>query len=415
MIPLIFSFIFALVVALVFWHNRIWALSLVLFFLPSYLVRFHFLEIPFTMLESGILSLFFMFLLQEIFFRKENKQATLFSFKKHPYLVIGLSMFILTGIFGLLTTPNLSAGLGIFKAYLIEPLLFFVVLVKSVKTSKDWHWLLGALGSIAILTAVITIGQYFLGWGIPASWHDLPGRRATAFYGYPNAVGLFLAPICAFFIGTLPFWAQFKKLQRWFVLSVIILTLVAIFLSHAEGALVALGISVVVVVFFTKWRWLVIGISTIILILALILPFTREILFFQDVSGQVRLALWQGTFHLLKAQPIFGAGLGGFPQTYDLYRLPAHVELLLYPHNIFLDFWVELGIIGLGLFLMVLGLIFFWLIKKILKNQQQHFLLPLLGVFVCVVIYGLVDVPYFKNDLAVLFWTWLGLVVLSKK
>ena len=30
-------------------------------------------------------------------------------------------------------------------------------------------------------------------------------------------------------------------------------------------------------------------------------------------------------------------------------------------------------------------------------------------------IHGLVDVPYFKNDLAVLFWIIIGLIIINKK
>ena len=43
-------------------------------------------------------------------------------------------------------------------------------------------------------------------------------------------------------------------------------------------------------------------------------------------------------------RPIFGAGLANFPNVYPDYKLDRHVEFLLYPHNILLDFWVELGL-----------------------------------------------------------------------
>ena len=39
--------------------------------------------------------------------------------------------------------------------------------------------------------------------------------------------------------------------------------------------------------------------------------------------------------------------------------------------------------------------------------------LPHLAVFVAIMLHGLVEVPYFKNDLALLFWIWMGLLIVS--
>jgi hypothetical protein len=38
-----------------------------------------------------------------------------------------------------------------------------------------------------------------------------------------------------------------------------------------------------------------------------------------------------------------------------------------------------------------------------------------MAAMVAIIIYGLVDVPYFKNDLSVLFWTILGLAEINRK
>ena len=97
---------------------------------------------------------------------------------------------------------------------------------------------------------------------------------------------------------------------------------------------------------------------------------------------------------------------------YENYKLTKHTEFLMYPHNIFLNWWVELGILGLvGLFSIV-GLY----IKKTtsLLSTNKKTVIALLGVLVAIIIYGIVDVIYFKNDLAVLFWLFLGLTVVIK-
>jgi uncharacterized ion transporter superfamily protein YfcC len=50
--------------------------------------------------------------------------------------------------------------------------------------------------------------------------------------------------------------------------------------------------------------------------------------------------------------------------------------------------------------------------KLALKNHDQFswLILGLILTMLAVIIHGIVDVPYFKNDLAILFWLWLALV-----
>ncbi|MCH8049550.1 hypothetical protein IH979_02465, partial [Patescibacteria group bacterium] len=76
-------------------------------------------------------------------------------------------------------------------------------------------------------------------------------------------------------------------------------------------------------------------------------------------------------------------------------------------HNIFLNIWSELGILGL--------LAFFWLAFYTIRTIQIHrddaLKLAAFAALATMVIHGLVDVPYFKNDLAVM--TWLLLAIIS--
>ena len=88
-------------------------------------------------------------------------------------------------------------------------------------------------------------------------------------------------------------------------------------------------------------------------------------------------------------------------------------EIYMYPHNIFLNFWSELGIFG--------ALLFSWIIAKFLwqsgyflikekDHLERYFVLGLAASMIALVVHGLVDVPYFKNDLAALFWVIIALL-----
>lgn len=96
------------------------------------------------------------------------------------------------------------------------------------------------------------------------------------------------------------------------------------------------------------------------------------------------------------------------------------LEIYLYPHNIFLNFWTELGLLGVLLFTWLIGRYFFltWKLKKIATKQggnlETGLLVGLFGAMITVMIHGLVDVPYFKNDLSVLFWLLIALLGIIK-
>jgi len=66
-----------------------------------------------------------------------------------------------------------------------------------------------------------------------------------------------------------------------------------------------------------------------------------------------------------------------------------------------------MGILGLVSFigLVVLGLWRFW------KNPYLWFIAPLFALLV----HGLIDTPYFKNDLSLIFWFLIGIAAISQK
>jgi len=72
-----------------------------------------------------------------------------------------------------------------------------------------------------------------------------------------------------------------------------------------------------------------------------------------------------------------------------------------------------LGLIGL----IALAVEVIYLVRLGLKNKKgQHWLVfGAAGALLVMFIHGLVDVPYFKNDLAVLTWSMLALLAVSTK
>jgi O-antigen ligase len=120
-----------------------------------------------------------------------------------------------------------------------------------------------------------------------------------------------------------------------------------------------------------------------------------------------RFHLWSVTLQMLRDHPLFGAGLSGFSTTLGPYWNPTNIDRFTYPHNIVLNFWTETGILGVLAFawILVAGFIVTWRGWRNAVTDWRVIHLGVLLALVAVVVHGLVDVPYWKNDLSLEFWT----------
>jgi O-antigen ligase len=114
---------------------------------------------------------------------------------------------------------------------------------------------------------------------------------------------------------------------------------------------------------------------------------------------------------MLKHHVLFGAGLSGFANAIAPYWNATHPDRFIYPHNFVLTFWSETGLLGLAGFvwIVVTG---FTVGGRGWRSADQSWRPIHLGVvlaLVAILVHGLVDVPYFKNDLALEFWGILAL------
>ncbi|MEK7131807.1 MAG: O-antigen ligase family protein, partial [Patescibacteria group bacterium] len=262
-----------------------------------------------------------------------------------------------------------------------------------------------ALSTLSI--SVYAIIQKFTGWGIATpEWASEATRRVTAFFSSPNAVGLYLAPVAMLLL--LMIWKKSKErgLIFWLLNIVCLLSLAAIFFTKSQGTWVGLAVGVLVFLFFVGYKKVALAAAVLGIIFSLALPSMRQALLFKDQANQNRLRLWGYSWTFLSQSPknfILGAGVRQFfRKVQKPYYDKIVMERLIYPHNIFLNFWTEIGLPGMLAAITMLGYVFY-LANKIRKSDKLIGA-GLLGALTVLVVHGLVDVPYFKNDLAFLFW-----------
>lgn len=382
-----------------------YAVGLTIMLLPTYLFRSYTWFLPLTFLEIAIWVLFI------------GWSASLLKNKTHakiPYKLPIILIFVASTI-GMFLGPNLFSSAGLWKAYFIEPIMFFVVLVNVLQKDNAKQVILWALGISTLIISWLAIFQKFTAFGIyEPGWVAAESRRVTSIFSSPNAVGLYLGPIMAIYFGWL--MAEIKNLQKTFLkLAIVVPALVAILFTVSQGTWLGLAAAVAFLAFFGWNKKYTAAIVAGLIVLILIIPITRDItspfITFSDTAGQNRLELVQLGGQQLKNVKtfIFGAGILGFAEIQNVYRDPLKIEPLLYPHNIILNFWLEIGLLGLIAFGLIITK-FFKTAKQKLLQEKNWLTLGVVAAMIVILVHGLIDVPYFKNDLAVLFWIILGLL-----
>ncbi len=402
-----------------------YGLALILIFLPTYQIKFQIAEIPFTFLEIMILISFFCWAIKKW---KNLAVGQLRDLLDDWFLPICLWLLVSTT--AVFIAPDLRAAAGVWRAYFVEPILFLLVLLDLAENKMNKESILDiiffGLSVSAFGCSIWAVLQKWFGggvwsmevWGQPEIW------RATGPFSHPNFLGLYLAPAIILGIGILIANARKNFGLVIYYSLFIILTFWALVLTRSEGAMVGMvaGLLFLGIIFKKSRKYVLIGLAAAILLVA-ICPASRyyilEKAFLRDLSGEFRLNIWSGAVSLLETSPIFGVGLDGYEKLIVDYQANNFVAgggqtffapIQPYPHNLFLAVWLELGLAGMIIFIWILIKFF----RRGFKNVKNNAIISstAMGMMVCVLVHGLVDTPYFKNDLAIVFWLIVGLGII---
>jgi len=436
------------------WKNIRWGIYLTLLFLPSYQIRFTIFGLPTTLLAGMIWLLFIIWLIK----LKREKGLTFSPVIWWKNLItkpvsaqnlvpkqfrLPIVLLLVAATISIFVAPNLQSALGIWKAYFVEALLFFIVFVYNLTEPKHLKQVVRILGLLTIIMGIMAIYQKLTGQLIPNPyWAAEATRRVTTLFSYPNAGALLIAPIILLTLGNFLTNLRSSVFGYWssvFNLLVIFLGILTIVWTGSSGAMIGLaGGFIFLLIFYKKTRLATLLILMLISGSLLFSPAVKnklqnsyiaaaEIHLPDKVSDiQIRAQQWRETLKMLADRPILGAGLAGYQIIVAPYHQNRHLEIFLYPHNFFLNFWTETGLLGLLAIIWII-IVFFWsaiIGHRLLKSQRfkndnhDQFTTPDLltlttsCAMITLLIHGLVDVPYFKNDLAILFWIIIGLMII---
>ncbi len=467
----IIVFIYLIFFALLAYWKIDWSVLLILLLLPSYLIRFEVMGLPLNLLGAMVLVSFFVwFVFHTKFLRflkggykigdfKKNREKRL----KYPF-GLELILLLIVALIAVAVAGFKPEALGSWRAYFFEPALFFILVLNLFQSAEQRKKIIWALACLCLVLSIYAIIQKFTGVGISNEfWRDEATRRVTSVFPYPNALALLLAPLMMIFSGYLiSLMRRIKDFGRrgvflpevFFLVLTISLSFLAVYFTGSKGALIALALSSLFFLWLTEgwWRWLAYTSLLIFISFLIFSPGPREVVVeafaLKDFSGEVRKKQWRETWEMLTDNNlVLGSGLHNYQEAIAPYHVPGMffnrdrdpdfrrklllfdeeykkqywqpVEIYLYPHNIFLNFWTELGLAGLLLFIWIKAKFFLQGLRVLRKEsgQEKYLVIGLITAMTVIIINGLVDVPYFKNDLAIKFWllvAFLSLVNLER-
>lgn len=375
----------------------IWLVALALFSAPLFLLRFTVLSIP-TNLFEVILALVFL----SIVVVPEYRQELFSQAKKIPKQILLLvGLFALSAVVSAAVSSVPEVSLGILKSWVFVPLvLAWLAWSTGYRNSDNQLLITNTLISSGFATAMLSLFFY------------QPGQRLAGIYDVPNSLALWLAPIVVLALIN----------SRWLVGVVMFVVLV---LTQSVAGIVAV-LAVLGLSFLLKRGlqsadsnaqkfgpfvfWFLLGFCA----LAFVLLFSGRLAYFQQHpnSLDVRLQLWSVSWDLVKEKPVLGIGLGQFEPAYQLKlheRFAAGESTIPEfvfrdPHNWPFSFWLNLGALGFLSFASINARIF-WL--------HRHSLRPTHYALLTILLFGLVDTIYWKNDLAVLYWVLFTMALAS--
>jgi len=412
-----------------------WAIYMLIFGLPSYLIRFEVGPLPMTVLEGMILILF------GIWVVKSFKHLSILTFKQFNFqrlkrwaerwkgLLGTIILFLFSASVAVVVSPETKAAMGLWKAYFVEPILFFIVFISVIQKDKLKNIIWALAGSSAVVSLVAWYQKLTGNWIANEFWAAEATRRVSGFFPYPNALALYLGPIVVLLIGLLVKSLgeeKKEKLLNCYIIKllgwgIVILDLMMIYWSGSKGAMLGIAAGIVFYALFwagkRKYFWPIVVIG--ILMGAWLWQSGRiNLKGNYSVEGgdsiSVRTEMWQESWQMIKDHYVWGAGLAGYQSAMTDYHQKKYIEIYLYPHNIFLNFWSEIGLLGL----VAIVAITVWFYKIGLAKRDKEDLrfmiydlrIILMAAMTVIIVHGLVDAPYFKNDLSVFFWLMVGMM-----
>jgi putative inorganic carbon (hco3(-)) transporter len=409
--------------------------------------------VPTNLVELAILMLFIVFIGQGKldFYVAAKKHGWKTEFKnfleRNRYVWWGALVFLLIVVPSVLIVPSSivlidgstvfesrRVALGIVKGWLLIPLLYYLMMYKLTTKRSQLKTALNCFIVSALPLVIWAFYQYFSG-----DFLTLDGRASGPFIN-ANYLAMYLSPaVVALWIHLVRLILNNFKFSNFFLTACgAFVYSIALLLTQSYGAILGV-IGAMTIYLILNWNlfkrngkdrellmlkrivYLLCVLGVVVIASGLLIFVNTEkwrvlLELAERSSSSVRLQIYQISAALIAQNPWLGIGLGQYEAVYNLQAVSIlgkapYEWVMIHPHNIFLAFWLNLGLAGLLMFLIIIVSAFAGYVRAV-DFKDKYFKLIGLTMLIVVLLHGQIDTHFFKNDLALMFWLIIGLVSL---
>ena len=419
--PLVVVSLPLVVVALwVIQRYRVGALVLLLLCLP--LGRLTFAEVvsPVTVLAAVVLAVWLWRVLS-------GSEKIEFSHMQLP-----LAVFLLWGIAGIYGALDVGTAIKVLSIFVMGASVYLVT-SQTIRSPEEAHGIMWAAAVTVGITVLYTVVAGFGGSMSEVYQTDEGGQSYARFggiFGHPNLLGGFLAlaiPSMVALAASETVW--WRRLSG----SLLVMAAMAgLVFTYSRGAWLGTGVGLLILLpVLGRGFWLILGAVLLGPVLVGMVTSAGAVLARLDSIAAVgsdpalmeRLEIWGMAFRLVAEHPLLGVGLGNFQAAYGRLMVPD-LPLLTYPlelpehaHNLFLNLAVEVGLVGVSAFAWLLAVAFLRVrqIKRFADWRVGVWSMGLAAGLVAISVQALVDVVVYQGFVAILFFTYLGVIDAFKR
>lgn len=269
-----------------------------------------------------------------------------------------------------------------------------------------WHFL-----DVGISKLVFILPDFVVNKLPRTSFNVFPTRACSTFTNplFFSAVEVVLMPFAAYC-----FLCAKERKHRIIGFFCLALSIGGIASSYSRGPYIAVAAVFVILLLYGGKKALklgAVGVATggLLMIFASgIIKRLFTLLSEKDISINTRTRIWSAVFEMIKKRPVFGYGTG-----FDNVRQMLHNQYGIkqpHAHNIFLEIWLENGIIGTLIFALMLIVLTVNLIKLYIKGKEQRsYAVTLFASVVGFVLCGMTDCLFYGFKPLQYFMMILGL------
>ncbi|PPS44228.1 O-antigen ligase [Chroococcidiopsis sp. TS-821] len=239
---------------------------------------------------------------------------------------------------------------------LVGTTFFGIYLVTRYNSSQILKLFVWTLSIGAILSPIVSLGFPSIGISPEGGWQG--------FYMHKNLMGRLMGLNAIFLLLLIP--STNSKKHRRFMWAGVILCSLLVFLSTSKGALVTFFALLILYYLYKSLQWrytvaipffiiaVLIGAVLALLIIGNLETIVVDILG-KDLTFTGRTILWEYVLQMIQQRPILGYGYQGFWRGLDgpsAFVLDAVNWAVPHAHNGFLDLTLNLGIVGLSIFIL---------------------------------------------------------------